>query len=98
IVNCRMQARGAVPRAPLAAPQRAGTLAEARVGTREVYFGAEHGWVETPVYARHLLDAQARVTGPAVIEEMSSTVVLAPAMQATVDALGNIVVKTQAAP
>jgi N-methylhydantoinase A len=92
IVNCRLQAIGIVPCAPLARYLGGGPLEAALAGRRDVYFGRGHGWLQTPVYARSRIAAGAVLTGPAVIEEMSSTVVLAPRMQAAVDSLGNIVV------
>ena len=58
-----------------------------------MYQGKRHGWVETPVYDRTRLAAHAQLNGPAVIEEMSSTTVLAPGHVARVDALGNLVIR-----
>jgi N-methylhydantoinase A len=92
IVNCRLQAVGAVPKAPLAEWPVAGRIKDAQRGTRCVHHGASHGWLETPVYAREALPARAELTGPALIEEMSSTTWLAPGQRAAVDALGNIVI------
>jgi N-methylhydantoinase A len=92
IVNCRLQAVGAVPKAPLADYTAGGALAHALAASRLVYFGRSHGWLDTPVYARSRIAAHECVAGPAVIEEMSSTVVLAPGSQAAVDTQGNVVV------
>jgi N-methylhydantoinase A len=92
IVNCRLQAVGAVPKAPLVDYTSGAALASALAGSRTVYFGSGHGWLETPVYARSRIAARERVAGPAVIEEMSSTVVLAPGSHASIDAQGNVVV------
>ena len=98
IVNCRLQAVGAVPKAPLA-PIAAGSGPEAALrGRRSVYCGREHGWVDTPVYARSRLGAQITLTGPAVIEEMSSTIVLMPRSRARIDALGNVIVNLREQP
>jgi N-methylhydantoinase A len=92
IVNCRLQALGAVPNAPLADYSQGGSLEAALAGRRSIYFGREHGWMETPVYARKHIAARVEITGPAAIEEMSSTVVLAPNAHARIDALGNVVI------
>lgn len=93
IVNCRLQARGAVPKAPLSASTvPAVPLRDAELERRQVYFGAEWGWVEAPIYARGRLAAGTLVEGPAVVEEMSSTVPLAPGRRATIDRIGNLVV------
>ena len=93
IVNCRLQAVGRVAKAPLRELTVSGTLAEAAVGKRNVYHGSEHGWLTTPVYARGKLAAGTVIDGPAVIEEMSSTTLLTPGQRATVDKIGNIIIR-----
>jgi N-methylhydantoinase A len=92
VVNCRLQAAGAVPKAPVRAYTGGGALDSALAGIRKVYFGRGHGWLDTPVYARDRIGVQVQVEGPAVVEEMSSTVVVAPGSRASMDALGNLVV------
>jgi N-methylhydantoinase A len=94
IVNCRLQAVGEVPRAPLRAPRGGDTLDGARLETREVFFGESPGWMPTPVYDRDLLPAAARLRGPAIIEEMSSTTLVLPEQTAELDGVGNIVVRS----
>jgi len=98
IVNCRLQALGAVPKAPLVAPAHiAGSLDDALCGRRRIYFNAQSGWTDTPVYIRSRLAPGMTIAGPAVIEEMSSTVALAPGRQARVDPIGNLVVQVNGA-
>ena len=92
IVNCRLQAVGTVPKAPLAERTRGGSIASALRARRSVYFGDGIGWVDTPLYARHAIPTGVRIDGPAIIEEMSSTVALAPGRHASVDRIGNIIV------
>ena len=92
IVNCRVQAIGRVPKAPLREWPAQGSVDDARRGARHVYHGAALGWVDTPVYARSLLPAGTLLTGPAVVEEMSSTTLLAPGQQGFIDKIGNIVI------
>lgn len=48
---------------------------------REVYFGKDTGWIETPVYDR--VHAPRRLTGPVILESNDSTVVVPP--RATVE-------------
>jgi len=98
IVNCRLQAVGGVPKAPLAEIGPApGTIEDARKGNRPVYFGPAAGWIDTPVYRRAALGAGCVVTGPAVIEEMSSTIAIAPGRRGEVDHLGNVVIHVREA-
>lgn len=93
VVNCRLQAIGSVAKAPLGELDANGEVAAKPSGFRETYFGVRQGWIETAVYARSQLHAGSLLEGPAVIEEMSSTVLLAPGQNATVDPFGNIVVQ-----
>jgi N-methylhydantoinase A len=93
IVNCRLQGVGRLVKPPHRAPEGVADAKSARVGERKVYHGRGHGWLDTPVYDRTRLAACATVEGPAVIEEMSSTTVLAPGHAAKVDALGNLVIR-----
>ena len=92
IVNCRLRAVGCVPKAPLADRSPARGVAAA-IGRRTVYCGAAHGWLDAPIYARGALGAGHAIDGPAIIEEMSSTVVLGPDQQALVDRIGNLLVQ-----
>ncbi|MFC5369109.1 hydantoinase/oxoprolinase family protein [Salinirubrum litoreum] len=60
----------------------------AQVATNEVYFdGSYH---ETPIYDRTELVAGNEITGPAIVVENDSTVVVQPAYTATVDPYGNL--------
>ena len=52
------------------------TLADARTGTRPVFF--EGRWHDTPVYRRDHLPPTATLTGPAILEQMDTTTVLPP--------------------
>ncbi len=59
---------------------------------RLVSWGGE-GRVPTAVYRREHLVAGERVTGPALIEEPTTTVVVTPAFSATVDEWGNLILE-----
>jgi N-methylhydantoinase A len=58
---------------------------------RPVHFGAV-GWLDTKVVDRLGLAAGDEVEGPCVVEELDSTLVLAPGMRGRVDEVGNIVI------
>ncbi len=70
------------------------TLAEAQRTGREVYFGQ---WLTSPVYRRELLPADAVIEGPAVIEQMDTTVLIEPGDVARCDAQGNLLIGIGAA-
>ncbi len=60
-------------------------------GTRNAYFGAEHGWVETRILRRS--DLAKAVVGPAIVEEYDSTTLVVPGAKASLDEGGNIVIE-----
>lgn len=70
---------------------RAETVSAAQTGARAVWFGA--GFVETPVYWRDLLPLSAVIAGPAVIEQMDTTVLVEPGCTVTQDADGNLILE-----
>jgi len=61
-------------------------------GTREMIFNAEGIPHETPVYDGALLGAGDRITGPAVIQEVTTTIVIEPGWLADLDPSGVYVV------
>jgi N-methylhydantoinase A len=66
--------------------------AEARKGTRSVYFSELGGYAETPVYDHYKLAAGKEIQGPAIVEQRESTAVVGPSGKAHVDAKGNLVI------
>jgi N-methylhydantoinase A len=74
-----------------AAPPVGGVPTAAAESSRPVYFGPEHGLIETPVTARENLTELAR-PGPLIIEEYEGTTVVPPAASAARDRFGNIVI------
>lgn len=90
IVNCRLKVIGAVDN-DLTPPGDGGGRAQPVCeGSRDVYFSG--GWTEAAVYDRDDLSPGAMLSGPVVIEEMSSTTALGPRQTARVDAYGNLVI------
>ena len=70
------------------AAERAASLAEAQTGMRRVRFGDT--WHETPIYRRPKLPTEAEITGPAILEQMDTTVVVEPGDRANLDTVGNV--------
>jgi N-methylhydantoinase A len=93
IVNARLVARG-VPDPPQVPRQKAGAAdsAQALVGRRAMWIGAEQGFADVPVYDRAQLRAGHRLAGPAVVDQFDSTTVLLADQQAEVDELGSLVI------
>ena len=69
---------------------RAPTLADAQTGTRRVWF--RDGWCDTPVYRREKLPLDMALQGPAILEQMDSTILIMPKDSASSDEDGNILI------
>ncbi len=67
-------------RPPESAPHWPGPDTEA---SREVYWGPERGWRETPILSRGYLQRVGSITGPAIVQQSDSTLVVPPAVLAT---------------
>jgi N-methylhydantoinase A len=63
------------------------TVKQAVIETRKVWF-PETGFVSTPVYDRARLPVNARINGPAIIEQMDTTTVVPPRAKMRNDKLG----------
>jgi N-methylhydantoinase A len=89
IVNLRVQSVAATERPELQSSERAdGDARDALIEVRETVFDGER--YETDIYERSLLEPGHVVSGPAVLEELSSTTVVAPGQRAEVDQYGII--------
>lgn len=93
IVSVKVAAIGRRPAFDLAAlaPSGGSSLEAASRGVRQVWFGS--GFVETPIWSRLDLPVGSTVTGPAILEQPDTTIVVEPGLTATTDAFGNLVVK-----
>ena len=60
---------------------------------RPVYFDEASGWVATRIYRGADLMPGAAVDGPAIIEEATTSVILAPGDVCTVDSIGNFLIR-----
>ena len=92
LVNVRVIARGLAAESRV--PERLGLPRSGVQGSsqRPVYFGANRGWVDTPVVDRAYV-AQNPGPGPLIIEEYDSTTVVPPGWQASVDRWQNILLE-----
>ena len=59
-------------------------------GRRRAYFD---GWQDCPIYDRERLVCGNRIRGPAIIEEMDSTIIIHPRQAARVDRFGNVILE-----
>lgn len=68
---------------------------DARLGHRRVRFGGD--WYETPIYRRDFLPLEFQIPGPAIVEQMDTTVLIEPWDRAEGDRHGNLIVHVDGA-
>ncbi|MFN8701527.1 MAG: hydantoinase/oxoprolinase family protein [Rhodospirillales bacterium] len=92
VLTLRVAVVGRRPKIDLSrlAPQ-GGSVAAAKTGTRPVWF--DGAWAETAIYDRLALPVDARIEGPAILEQPDATTVIEPDLAATVDRFGNLIVR-----
>jgi N-methylhydantoinase A len=91
VVTYRVTGIGKLPEVKMPTFWRAGTaLKDAYLGTRRARFDGEA--VDAAVYQRERLDVGHAVRGPAVIEQLDSTLVVHPGQTARVDRFKNILI------
>lgn len=67
------------------------TVAAARIGARSVFF-EHHGTLEAQVYDGDKLEPGMKLTGPALVQDPASSLVLPPRHRLNVDSHGNLVI------
>jgi len=95
VVNVRISAATAAPsQHGVAGTQEAGgrSAEHAPIEIRPVLWAEGQRFHQTPVFARAAFSPGARLTGPAILEQVDSTIVLPPAVIAVADAAGNILI------
>lgn len=93
IVNYRVTALGKVQTIELPEHELEGKDASAAViETREVFFEESKGFVDTKIYNRDKIKAGNEIQGPAIIEEMSATIVVPPGHTAVADKYLNLMI------
>ena len=99
-LNIRVAVRAPVSGSEVVLQGRPGSGAEGALkGSRPAYFREARGFVPTAVYDRRRLGVGDTVTGPAVVEEEGSTLVIGPGATARVAPSGNLVMTlAEAAP
>ena len=95
LFRLNLKAVGVVPKAELTAHEPTGRT-PLPASRRPVWFDAAAAGVDTPVYERSDLPAGFVLTGPAVVEQVDSTVVIPPGMTAEVDKYLNIIIRVGA--
>jgi len=65
-------------------------IEDCKTGIRQTWF--ESGWQETPIYKRESLPLKASFKGPAIIEQLDTTIIVEPDNKVEVDLDGNLII------
>jgi N-methylhydantoinase A len=93
VVNWRVVAAGPRPRMDFHLPAGNGGRDNPLKGKRRAYFPECGGYVEAPVYDRYALAPRATLSGPAIVEERESTLIVGGRGRARVDEHLNVIVE-----
>ena len=92
VVNIESTLYGHVDKPQPPRVKKGAPAAKAVVGRRKAIFAADAKLVNTPVYDGSKLGAGATIKGPAIIEEVTTTIVIEPKWSARLDASGSYVI------
>ncbi|MCZ6729527.1 MAG: hydantoinase/oxoprolinase family protein [SAR324 cluster bacterium] len=90
VVNWRVVVSGPRPDIALERVSEGSSLQDAHKGWREVYQPEVSDFVSCPVYDRYKLKSGTRMQGPAIVEEVESTVVVGMGAEVLVDGFNNL--------
>jgi N-methylhydantoinase A len=85
IYQLSVRAVGITPKPKLSRAASGDSAAPEAIATRRVYFDDTRSAIDSPVYERSMLRARASITGPAILEQLDSTVLVPPGVRAEVD-------------
>ncbi len=89
LVNIEVSVMGKISKPQLPTlPTQVEDISQAQTGTRSMLFEREEGWVDTPIYDGEKFGAGATVTGPALIQEPTTTLVIKSGWQAELHQTG----------
>lgn len=91
IVNLHLVSLGRVNKVKLKKSTLKGSLQDALITSRNIYFEDE-GWIETNVYDRTKLPTNQIINGPAIVEEKSATTVILNHQTLYKDEYGNLII------
>ncbi len=92
VVNIESTVFGRIEKPKLPKYSKLGTAKAALNGYRKAIFDASGKTTKTPIYDGEKLGVGAKVSGPAIIEEITTTIVIEPGWAAVLDATGSYVI------
>ncbi|WP_026695650.1 hydantoinase/oxoprolinase family protein [Peribacillus kribbensis] len=93
IVNLHLIALGSVKKPELARIESNGLSVEDALKEVRPVLYEENGWINTKVYDRAKLNPEAKIAGPAIVEEPTASTVVYPGQTVTVDVYGNLIIE-----
>ncbi|VVT26799.1 N-methylhydantoinase A [Rhizobium sp. EC-SD404] len=95
VLNLRSSVIGKRPKFDLEtlAPVAGSSVETARSGVRSVYLAG--AWHETAIFRRLELPVGAVVSGPAILEQPDTTILIEPGLKGTVDRFGNVIIERE---
>jgi len=85
VYAARVIAKGTVPKPkPSSSHNAKGGVEPHPFGYRKVFYEETHGYADTPLYRRESLPPGARILGPAIVEQLDSTVLVSPATESVI--------------
>jgi len=93
VINWRVVASGPVPEMNFQLARDTANRSDARKCTRSAYFPEQGRYVETTVYDRYALTPEMKFSGPAIVEERESTLIIGTHGNAHVDERLNVIVE-----
>jgi N-methylhydantoinase A len=95
VLNLRVSVIGRRPKfdLQLLAPKGDKNIKDAELGHRNVW--VDGGWHQATRYERLMLPINAKITGPALLEQPDTTIFIEPDLVGTVDNYGNLIITRQ---
>ncbi|MEH7342429.1 hydantoinase/oxoprolinase family protein [Bacillus sp. JJ1532] len=94
-VNWRVVVQGPTPEISLNSASEKSSMNPKPKNKRNVYFNQYSDYVLTPVYDRDQLSPGSVISGPAIIEERESTMVVTPNFSLTIDPFSNLILNSK---
>jgi len=92
VVNIESTVYGRIDKPKAPKLKKGAPVSKALKGHRKAIFEASGKSTKTPIYDGARLGAGASLSGPAIIEEVTTTIVIEPGWTATLDASGSYVI------
>lgn len=90
LINIRLIAKGLIKEIKTKRDDEQNNTSLTEIDNRKIYF--DGSFYNTPIYSRKSLQSESIVSGPAVIEQLDSTIIIHPGQSAEVDLMENLII------